>query len=90
MKFRSVPDGYITGLGRDYPHPRTAHLYKGTFSDPGDPMCARGWNRDGGTSYSIWRNNVGDGGICKICIRRANEGREPIPARKQAVAKDSD
>jgi hypothetical protein len=65
---------YITGLGRDYPHPKLAHLYEGPFSDPGLPMCARGWNRDDGTSYSIWRNNVGVNGICKICQRRADKG----------------
>lgn len=40
-------------------------------------MCKRGYNREEG--YSIWRNNVGDRGICKICLRRAQEGRDPIP-----------
>lgn len=73
-----IPNGYITGLGRDYPHPKISHLYKGDFSNPGFPMCRRGWNRDNGQSWSIWRGNVGDRGICKICIRRAEEGR---PAR---------
>ena len=77
-----VPVGYILGLGRDYPHPPLAHLYKGTFGEPGLPMCARGWNRDGGTSYSIWRGNVGTKGICKTCLRRAREGRDGVQAKE--------
>lgn len=72
-------DGYIAGLGRDYPHPKIAHLYKGDFNDPGLPMCRYGWNRDGGTSYSIWRNNSGANGVCKICLRRARQGLDGVP-----------
>lgn len=81
-KYGRVPEGYVIGLGRDLPpHTKVAHLYKGTFQDPGDPMCPRGWNRDDGESYSIWRNQTGDTGICMVCMRRAHEGREPVPAR---------
>lgn len=69
-----VPRGYITGLGRDNPHPRIAHLYEGPFHEPGNPMCRHGWNRDDGQSYSIWRNNVGRAGICKTCLKRARAG----------------
>lgn len=72
--FGVVPKGYILGLGRDYPHPRLSHLYHGDFSDPGLPMCRYGWNRDDGTAYSIWRGNLGDGGVCKICFKRAKAG----------------
>ena len=82
MKYAGVPDGYITGLGRDYPHPKLAHLYKGTFEDPGNPMCRRGWNRDGGESYSIWRGNAGQNGICKICLRRAQKGLDGVEPKK--------
>lgn len=39
-----------------------------------NPMCRRGWNRDNGKSYSIFRNNISDYGICKVCIRRAAKG----------------
>lgn len=74
----SVPDGYTPGLGRDFPHPQRAHLYKGHFSDLGLPMCRYGWNRKE-YGWSIWRNNVGDKGICKICIRRAQAGLEGVP-----------
>ncbi len=80
-----VPTGYILGLGRDVPHPKTAHLYRGTFADPGLPMCRAGWNRDDGQAYSIWRGNMGEDGICGRCLRRAQAGRDgfkPAPAPK--------
>lgn len=72
-----VPEGYITGLGRDYPHPKLAHLYKGDFADPGLPMCRRGWNR-GEDGYSIWRGNIGKKGICKVCMKRAQAGKDGV------------
>ena len=78
-----IPDGYISGQSRDHKHDnRVTHLYKGTFGDPGWPMCKRGWNRDNGTAYSIWRNNIGPVGLCSICVRRAIENKEPIPPNK--------
>lgn len=87
LRFLGVPDGYIAGLGRDYPHPKIAHLYEGTFENPGDPMCARGWNRDEGQSYSIWRNNIGERGVCQVCLRRAQKGLKGVqPKRTQQSA----
>ena len=77
----TVPSGYIMGLGRDVPHPRLAHLYKGTNAEPGLPMCRHGWNRDGGESYSIWRGNIGTHGICAICYQRASAGLEGVEAK---------
>jgi len=74
LRFLGVPEGYITGLGRDYPHPKIAHLYEGPIENPGNPMCRRGWNRDEGQSYSIWRNNIGSHGVCQVCVRRAQKG----------------
>lgn len=85
MNSTFLPGGYIAGLGRDIPYPRLAHLYKGTFADPGLPMCRRGWNRDGGESYSIWRGNLGDGGICRICLRRAKAGLDGVEAKQDKV-----
>jgi hypothetical protein len=79
-----IPPGYILGLSREYPDARIAHLYKGTFEDPGLPMCARGWNRDDGQSYSIWRGHEGTQGVCRICWRRAKALKEGVPARKRA------
>ena len=83
------PKGYILGLGRDYPAPKISHLYKGDFADPGYPMCLNGWNRDGHTSYSIWRGNMGVNGICKVCLRRARGGLEPVQAKDAPVARRS-
>ena len=78
----------ITGVGRSLEEMRgrVTHLYAGTFSDPGYPMCRRGWNRDRGTTYSIWRENVSERGICKICERRSREGRDPVPPRDEREA----
>ncbi len=79
-----IPAGYITGLGRDYPHPPLAHLYRGDFQDPGLPMCARGWNR--GNEYSIWRGNQGKKGVCKVCLRRARQGLTGVQPSAKLVA----
>ncbi len=65
--------GFVVGLGRDFPHPKKSHIYRGTFSNIGSPMCKKGWNRDGGEGYSIWRNNVGVDGICFDCIKNARK-----------------
>lgn len=83
-----IPKGYITGLGRDYPAPKLAHLYEGTFDEPGNPMCVRGWNRDNGTSYSIWRNNMGERGVCLICLRRARKGLKGVPPKNDLMIID--
>lgn len=80
LRFLGIPEGYITGLGRDVPHPKLAHLYKGSFEDPGLPMCYYGWNR--GDRYSIWRNNIGERGICKICLKRANKGLDGVECKE--------
>lgn len=80
---RDIPDGYITGLGRDYPHPKICHLYKGDYSDPGKPMCLNGWNRDNHESYSIWRNNMGERGVCAVCLRRARKGLDGVDPRSE-------
>lgn len=66
---------YITGLDRNEQQ-LVAHLYRGTFDNPGNPMCARGWNRLNGHGYSIFRN-CGDR-ICKVCMRRASTRRPPV------------
>lgn len=71
---------FITGQDRNEDN-AVAHLYSGTFADPGDPFCVRGWNRSDGEGYSIFRNNVGNAGICKVCARRVKEGRPPVPSR---------
>ena len=59
-----------------------AHLYEGTFSDPGLPMCVRGWNRSDGGRYSILRN-IATGSVCKVCMRRSTEGKAGVPSKKR-------
>jgi len=75
---------YRPGLGRSMPHPKRAHLYTVgvDIMDFQLPMCRYGWNRDNGDSYSILRNNEGDAGICKICIRRASRGLPGVESRQ--------
>lgn len=80
-----IPEGYITGLSRrrvwrdrsgevQY---TVAHLFKGDFSDPGQPMCKRGYEADG--TWSIWRGQIGPKGICSVCLRRTRANLEPAP-----------
>jgi hypothetical protein len=73
---------YIPGLSREpgAVERLRSHLYEGPFMGPGNPMCARGWNRDNGTAYSIWRNQTGVG-ICRTCLRRALAGLPSIDAK---------
>lgn len=80
-----IPTGYIAGQSRDHDDDhKVTHLYKGDFTDPGFPMCVRGWNRDNGRSYSIWRGNVSNGGVCAICFRRAIAGKEPAQPKNKS------
>lgn len=73
----NIPDGYILGLGRDVPYPKIAHLYQGSYGNVGDPMCQRGYNR-GPDSFSIWRGNMGEYGVCDHCLRRARAGKPGV------------
>lgn len=77
-----LPEGYILGQDRNDMNLVT-HIYKGDFNNPGLPMCVRGWNRSDGSGYSIFRGNVGNVGICRICTRRMLEGKEGVPSRKR-------
>ena len=78
---------YVVGMFRgDNGENMATHLYQGTHGNPGNPMCSRGWQRvwydkDGKVEhyeYSIFRGNVSEPGICKVCMRRAIAGLEPI------------
>ncbi len=72
---------YITGQDRN-DDSLVAHLYKGTFSEPGNPMCLRGWNRSDEDSYSIFRN-ISNVKICSICLRRASQNKDSISSKKR-------
>lgn len=71
----------IVGQDRNEPD-AVAHIYDGHFDDPGQPLCARGWNRNDGFGYSIFRG-VSTGGICKVCERRHAEGKMGVPPRER-------
>lgn len=64
---------YRPGLLREPNTNRVSHLYQigENLMDFLNPMCRRGWNRDDGETYSIWRGHIGDKGICKTCAKRA-------------------
>ncbi len=76
-----VPEGYVIGMNRKTEDTSFAHLYDGNFDNPGKPLCRYGYNRDNGTSYSIWRGNVGKKGICPTCYKRALNGDVGIDPR---------
>jgi len=89
---------YITGVFRgDNGENMVTHLYSGTFSDVGFPMCSRGWQRkefykNGKIKYyeySIFRNNTSNAGICQVCFNRAIKGLAPIaiPSNKKYYRK---
>lgn len=69
--FKNEAEGFILGLERSYnsENKHVSHIYQGTFSEPGAPMCPKGYNR-GTDGYSIWRNNIGLG-ICRRCLKAA-------------------
>jgi hypothetical protein len=73
------PTGYIFGADRTPNSKHKVHIYKGSFNNPGLPMCRKGWNRDNGESYSILRGRFDLGsGICKTCYKRATKGLDGI------------
>lgn len=82
---------YVLGMFRgDNGENMVTHLYNGSFSEPGFPMCSRGWQRkwydDNGKiedyEYSIFRNNVSSVGICQVCLNRAYKKLDPIEKPK--------
>jgi hypothetical protein len=81
MKINGIE--YIVGQDRNE-DAVVAHLYQGTYFDTGLPMCVRGWNRSDGEGYSIFRGDINAvNGVCKICKRRATEGKPGVPSRKR-------
>lgn len=77
--FKMEAEGFIIGLERSpgAENKKVSHIYRGTFSEPGEPMCPLGYNR-GKDSYSIWRNNIGLG-ICRRCLKNAAKQYHPQP-----------
>lgn len=80
---------YVEAVGRGTGQEKgVSHLYLETeLPDPDDarftiedyaPMCAKGWNRDGGESFSIFRGWRGKRGLCKTCLKRAKAGLDGV------------
>jgi hypothetical protein len=62
---------YIWGQDRNEPN-AAAHRYEvppGSPMSPLGPMCARGWNRDDGFGFSIFRGII-TGPPCLTCLKR--------------------
>lgn len=73
----SVVEGYRSGSDRNEEHALT-HTYA-MISDGGLlPMCGYGWNRSGGTRYSIFRGSPGALGDCKLCLNNIAAGKPPV------------
>jgi len=68
-----VPEGYITGTYRLKSETTSTHLYKGSFDNIEGPMCKRGYNTPEG-GFSIFRGRVSPMGICRTCMKRAQQG----------------
>lgn len=69
--------GYRSGSDRNEDG-ALVHTY--AMMDSGDlwPMCGYGWNRSGGTRFSIFRGSPGTEGSCKLCRRNVVAGRPPV------------
>jgi ribosomal protein S14 len=63
---------------------KVTHLYElgENIMDFLNPMCRRGWNRDNGQSYSIFRGHVSEAGLCRVCLKRAAKGLPGVPAKE--------
>lgn len=63
-------DGYITGMDRsvDWTESLVAHIYRGEFDAPTEGLCAYSMDEDG--YFSIFRNNIGRKGVCRICLKK--------------------
>lgn len=79
---------YVFGIRR-YPLGKRHHLYEGTHRSPGRPLCKYGYT-DGYKygSYSIFRGNRGELGLCKLCEKRAEKGLGGFPHPEWEITKD--
>lgn len=74
---------YTTGVDREryshskHPEKLVAHLYLGDFHHPKGCMCKKGYRKNSWCSYSIFRN-LPFQPVCKICVRRAEQGKKPV------------
>lgn len=75
------PWKYIEGMDRNDQHKIVSHIYayKKDIHKIEGPLCARGWNRNNGEGFSIFRGNASDAGTCKICLKRMQAHLAPVP-----------
>lgn len=69
---------YVSGVCRNEPDARKAHLYALTAAGNYWPMCNHGWNRSSGQRFSILRGWGSPKGDCAVCAKRAALGLKPI------------
>ncbi len=62
-----------------------AHYYEQDDRGNLTPMCARGWNRDGGFGFSIFRGCTGNKGVCNVCTRRVIQGLHGVKPKKRTT-----
>lgn len=67
---------YQSGQDRNdkYALTHTYAMYNGDIW----PMCGYGWNRSNGENFSIFRNQPGTEGKCKLCQRNLRTGKLPL------------
>ena len=70
--------GYITGMDRskNWVDQLVAHIYAGSFNEPEYGLCK--WSMTETGYFSIFRNNVGRKGICKICLKKLEKSLAPL------------
>lgn len=81
---KTRPDGwvYVEGMCRNDTNNVVSHIYCGpSFGDLNGPLCARGWNRDDGNGFSIFRGNTSGAGTCRVCYRRKAKNMGPVPPK---------
>ena len=74
--------GYVTGMGRNPGEEKQcSHLYAEYDDGTYLPMCRKGWNRSDGGRFSIFRGNIGQKGVCKVCQRNADAGKQGVESK---------
>lgn len=69
--------GYRSGSDRNEPN-ALDHTYAMMADGELWPMCGYGWNRSGGTAFSIFRGSPGTEGDCKLCRKNVAAGKPPV------------
>lgn len=68
---------YRSGQCRNDPN-ALSHTYAMMSDGELWPMCGYGWNRSGGTRFSIFRGSPGSEGDCRLCRKNVLAGKPPV------------